>query len=224
MRRVPTSPPRIATPSAPPLYKKIPDTGLSPPSRLSIRDNHPQLFRDPPRLPTTTSQSSSPDVNTRTKYRNVVTFYSCSPYTSNALSELSLISDSASLRLFRSAPLAHWAVAGCLPFRSLQGTRMSHRLHHGWGRFTSYRMTTVSRTCRCRKCTRIDVLVAARPGHPSTGHLRGPLLAGNVNRNVCGPPTAAGVPQIRRVSATLPWDGLYSRDTVSNKSHQNGRG
>ena len=56
---------------------------------------------------------------------------------------------------------------------------MSHWGHRGWGRFTSSKMTTVSRTCRCRKCTRINVLITARPGHPSTGQLRGPPAVGN---------------------------------------------
>ena len=57
---------------------------------------------------------------------------------------------------------------------------MSHRGHRGWGRFPTYKMTTVSRTCRCRKWTSIAVLVAACPGHPSNGQIRGPLLDGKV--------------------------------------------
>ena len=40
---------------------------------------------------------------------------------------------------------------------------MLHQGHRGWGRFPSSKMTTVSRTCWCRKWTRIAVLVAARP-------------------------------------------------------------
>ena len=67
-----------------------------------------------------------------------------------------------------------------LPFNALQGNSMSHRGHRGWGRFPTYKMTTVSRTCRCRKWTSIAVLVAACPGHPSNGQIRGPLLDGKV--------------------------------------------
>ena len=55
---------------------------------------------------------------------------------------------------------------------------MSYRGHCGWERFPSSKMTTASRTCQCRKCTLIVVLVAGLPGHPSNGQLRGPPLAG----------------------------------------------
>ena len=63
---------------------------------------------------------------------------------------------------------------------------MSHRGHRGWGRFPSSKITTVSRTFWCRKWTRIAVLVAARPGHPSTGQLRGPPLVGKAMQYFCG--------------------------------------
>ena len=53
-----------------------------------------------------------------------------------------------------------------LPYSVLQGTSMLHQGHRGWGMFPSSKMTTVSRTCRCIKCTRIAFLVAARPGFP----------------------------------------------------------
>ena len=86
---------------------------------------------------------------------------------------ISLNSSSANRRLFHSAPLLHCAVEVCLPFSVLQETSMLHRGHRRWGRFPSSKMTTVSRTCRCIKCTHIAFLVAARPGHPSIGQLYG---------------------------------------------------
>ena len=68
---------------------------------------------------------------------------------------------------------------------------MSHRVHCGWGRFPSSRMTMVSRICRCRKCTCIAVLVAAWPGHPSTGDLCGSPLAGK-GHSICPLPIPCG--------------------------------
>ena len=101
---------------------------------------------------------------------------------------LSLNYSSANLRLFCSAPLAHCAVAGCLLNSVCHSNSMSHLGHHGWVVFPSSKMTTVSSTCRCMKCTRIAVLVAARPGNPSTGQLRGPPMDGST----CS--TSAAVP------------------------------
>ena len=108
---------------------------------------------------------------------------------------LSLNSSSANRRLFHSAPLAHCAVSGCLLFIVRQGTSMSHRGNHGWGVFTSSKMTTLSRTCRCKKWTRIAVLVVACPGHTSTGQIRGPPLSGNAMRYIRGSfPIGQGFP------------------------------
>ena len=49
--------------------------------------------------------------------------------------------------LLRSTPLSHWAVVTCCPFRDFHGTKISHRGHRGWGRFNSFNIITVSRTC-----------------------------------------------------------------------------
>ena len=51
---------------------------------------------------------------------------------------------------------------------------MSHPAHREWREFPSYSITTVLRTFWFTKCTCISVLVVSFPGHPSTGHLRGP--------------------------------------------------
>ena len=82
-----------------------------------------------------------------------------------------------------------------------QGTIISHWGHLGWGRFLYSKMTTVSRTYRCRKCTNISVLVAARPGHPSNGQLRRPPLAGKAMWYVRGSSPVAKVFQLRLYSA-----------------------
>ena len=81
---------------------------------------------------------------------------------------------------------------------------MLHRGHRGRGMFPSSKMTTVSRTCRCRKCTRISVLVAARPGHPSTGQICGPPLDGKAMDYVCGSSPVDEVFQLRLSSAACP--------------------
>ena len=193
------SPPQTATPPGSPLYNNIPDTFGSAHSRLSIQDNRLQFFRALPRLPTTSSQSLSPAVNTRPRYQNAVTFSRGSSYSSKALSGLSFRSASASRRLSRSDPLAQLAVAGCHPFSACRGTRMSHRVHCWWGRFPSSIMTTVYRTCRFRKCTRIAVRVAAWPGQ-----LYRPPLDEKAIRDFRGPSPVAGVLQLRRYFATPP--------------------
>ena len=117
---------------------------------------------------------------------------------------LSFNSSSANRRLFCSDPLVHCALEGCLTFRIRQGTSMSHQGHHGWGRFTSAKMTMVSRTCRCQKCTRIAVLVAASPGHPSIGQLYGPPLAGKSMQYVRVSSPVAEVFQLLLYSAAHP--------------------
>ena len=55
-------------------FKKCLDTFVSAPSRISIRNNYPQLFPALGRLPTTADQSSSPAVIIRPRYLNTVTF------------------------------------------------------------------------------------------------------------------------------------------------------
>ena len=159
---------------------KGPDTFGSAPSLLIIRDNYPQLFCSFPRLHTTAIQSLSPSVNTLSRSLNSETFCIGYPYASKARSELSLVSASASRRLFRSAPFSHCAVSGCQLFKARLGTVMSHQAQHRWDKFSYSRITTVSRTCWCNKCTSIAVLVSTLPGHPSTGHFCGPPFAGKV--------------------------------------------
>ena len=78
---------------------------------------------------------------------------------------------------------------------------MLHWGHRGWGVFPSFKMTTVSRTCRCIKCTHISVLVAARPGNPSTGQLHGPPLAGKAMQYIRGSCPVAEVFQLHLSSA-----------------------
>ena len=95
-----------------------------------------------------------------------------------SLTVTSLSSSVANRRLFRSAPLVHCDVRLCVPFRAFRGTSMSHMGNLGWGRFPPSRITTVSLTCRCYKCTLISVCVDARPLHPSTGKGLGPALVG----------------------------------------------
>ena len=93
----------------------------SSPSRLRIRDNRPQLFRAFPRLPTTASYSSYPVVNTLPRYQNEKIFCIGSPYASKACSNLSLVSNSASPRLFRSAPLRSPGTLGRGRVPAIQG-------------------------------------------------------------------------------------------------------
>ena len=88
--------------------------------------------------------------------------------------------------LFHSATLAHRVVAVFRLSSVGHGTSISHWGHCGWGVFPSFKMTTVFRKFRRRKYTRIAVLVTARPGHPSTGQLRGPPLAGKAMQYVRG--------------------------------------
>ena len=81
---------------------------------------------------------------------------------------------------------------------------MSHRVHHGWERFTSSSMTTVSMTCWCGKCTHIAVLVATRTGHPSTWQLYGPTLAGKAIRYVQVSSPVAKVFKLHCASVAYP--------------------
>ena len=78
------------------------------------------------------------------------------------------------------------AVRLCVPFRAYHVTSISHRGHHGWGRFPSSRITTVSMTCRCQKFAIITVCVNACPLHTSTGKGLGPSLVRNAILYVLG--------------------------------------
>ena len=117
---------------------------------------------------------------------------------------ISLNSSFTNRRLFRSATMVHCLVYGCLSFSVRQGTRMLHWGHHGWGRFTPSKVTTVYRTCRCRKCTRIAVLVADCPGHPSTSQLPRHPLSGKAMQYVRGSSPVAEFFQIYLSSAARP--------------------
>ena len=77
------------------------------------------------------------------------------------------------------------------------------RGHRGWGRFTSLKMTTVSRTCRWKKFTCIAVLVTARPVHPSTGQFRGPPVVRKSILYVRGYSPGSLDAQLRPPSAAL---------------------
>ena len=47
------------------------------------------------------------------------------------------------------------------------------------GGVPSFRITMVSLTCQCQKCTLIVIRVDARPLYPSTGQVLGPALVEN---------------------------------------------
>ena len=185
----------LAAPPVPPPCKNFPKPSDLPPPSSESEITAPKF--------SALSQVCLPTQASHCLLPSITSFCIGSLYSSKARSELSLVSASASRRLFCSAPLAHWAVAGCLPFRALWGTSMLHRAHRGWGSFPSSIMTTVSRTCRYRNCTRIAVLVDARPRHPSTGQLYRPPFARNDIWKVRGPAPTAGVLHLRRVSTTL---------------------
>ena len=118
---------------------------------------------------------------TRPKYLKDVTISIGLPWDWKALAPLSLIYSSVNHHLFRSAPLVHWAVVACHPFRAFHGNSMYHQGHRGWGRSPSSSIITVSWTYLCRKCTLITVLVADHPLHPSTGNSRGSSRLGNTS-------------------------------------------
>ena len=138
---------------------------------------------------------------------------------------------------FHSAPLYHWAVVMWLPFRASKGTRISQWGPRGWGRFPSYRLTTVALACLCKKCTLRTVLVTNLPLHPFTGQSRSPAALGKDIRYVYGMSSSGGgvshypLPLLRpcqhhvtsssRSPATLP-PGLHpSKDieTLSSVGH-----
>ena len=66
-------------------------------------------------------------------------------------------------------------------------------------------MTTVSQTCRWIKCTRIDVLVAKHPGHPSTGQFCGPPAVGKVILYIRGSSPGAVADQLLLPYSDLPF-------------------
>ena len=81
---------------------------------------------------------------------------------------------------------------------------MSHRYHRGWGRFTLYKITTVSQTYRCRQCTNIAVLVAACSRHPSTRQIHGPPVVGKAIHYARGSSPGVKASQIRISSDARP--------------------
>ena len=155
------------------------DTCGSAPSllRILVILFHTTLSQD--KFLTTVSQSLSAAEITRPRYWKEVTISRGRPYELNALVVTSLSSSAAKRRHFLFAPRFHCAVHQCFPFSDLHGTRMSHRGHRGWGRFTYSSITTVSLTCRFQKCTLVAVHVNARPLHPSTRQGLGTSIAGN---------------------------------------------
>ena len=101
-------------------------------------------------------------------------------------------------------PLSHCAVARYLLFNTLQRNSMLHRGHIGWGSFPSSKTTTMSQTFWCIKWTYIAVLFAARPGHISTGNLRGPPLNGKAMGYVHSSFPVVEVIQLHLSSAARP--------------------
>ena len=97
-------------------------------------------------------------------------------------------------RLFCSAPLAHCAVVGCLHFSVLKGISIFYLGHRGWGRFPSSKMTTVSRTCRCRKWTHIASLSSLVLGIPPPGSSTGLLSTGRLCNTSAALPCGWGFP------------------------------
>ena len=81
---------------------------------------------------------------------------------------------------------------------------MLHLGHQGWGRFTSSKTTTLSRTLWCRKCTRIAFIVASCTGHPSTRQLCGTSLAGTAMQYVRSSSPMAEVFQLHISSTACP--------------------
>ena len=67
------------------------------------------------------------------------------------------------------SPLAHIAMAWCLILSTLHVTNMSQLGQSGRGCQPSYRITTVSHTWQCTKCTRSALRLVVLPNHPPTG-------------------------------------------------------
>ena len=91
---------------------------------------------------------------------------------------------------------------------------MSRQGHHGWGRFPSSKIITISQTCLCRKFTLISALVDAWPLHPLTGNFRGPTVVGNCIQYIWGYPYRVGISYCFISPESLPcWVFQY---TASN--------
>ena len=127
--------------------KNIPDILKYAPSWSRILVIRAQLFQVFLKMPTTTSQLSSPAFMKRPRYLKKVTVYSGSPYAFNSLSLLSHNYSSARRWRFLSTPLAHCAESRYIPISACQGTNMLRQGHHGWERFLSSNMMTVYSTC-----------------------------------------------------------------------------
>ena len=166
--------------------KKNMDTRGGAPSLMRILVNLCHTSRVFARFLTTSSQPSSAADITHPNYLKEVTISREIPYALKALDVIAFSSSAARFCRFRSAPFLHFAVRRFIPFKDLHGTSMSQRGHSGWRRFPSSSVTMVSRTCRCQKCTRMAVSVAARPLHPSTGQVPSPAFSGNAIRNILG--------------------------------------
>ena len=170
---------------------------------------------------TTVDHSSYVSEITRPRYLKEVTTSRGCPQALKALTVTYLSSSAANISLFRSDPQVHCTVRLCVPFMELNGTSMSHRGHRGWGRSTSSRITTMSLTCRCQKCTLIAVRVNARPLHPSTGLGLGPALIKNAILQVLVslPPPSAMSPSNPNLPLATPfgfWRCITSDPLVSS--------
>ena len=80
-----------------------------------------------------------------------------------------LSSSATNFHHLHSTPFIYCDVRWCDQLWDCHGTSMLHRGHREWGRFPYYSITTVSWTCLCQKCIRMDVLIATCPLHPPTG-------------------------------------------------------
>ena len=183
------SAPKISTDWTTDLNKNTDTRGASYSLMIILGNSHHASLAFP-RFCTTSAQSLSAAEITCPKYLKEVTISRGSSYALKALEVISLSSSSVSCRLFRPAPFLHYTVRRCIPFRSRHDTIMLHRGHRGWGRFPSSGITTVSRTCRCHKFTRMAVHVTTRTLHPSTVKGLGPAFSGNIilNAMVLSPP------------------------------------
>ena len=128
--------------------KKKPDTCGATPSLLWMRDILLQTLPARDKFFITSGQSSSASEITRPRHLEEVTISRGRPWLLKSLTVTSLYSSAANRRLFRSAPWLHCAMRLCVPFRAFHGTSMPHRVHHGWGRLPSSRITKVSLACQ----------------------------------------------------------------------------
>ena len=164
--------------------KKNSDTCGATPSLLRIRIILCHTTRAIARFLTTTVQSSSATEITRPKYLKEVTISRGRPYALKVLDVTALSFSATRRHLFCCATFFHCARRRCILFRARHGTSMSHRGHHGWGRFHFSKITTVSQTCRYQICNPMAVHIAALPLNTSTGQVLGPVFASNIILNV----------------------------------------